>query len=204
MELVSPTVDKLRIPIVIAIVIGEIAGLTYFYEHFLLSPSNGRRALSGFLMLSLMGTALIVAYLWSDWLLRRHIKYFEVALVVILGPSAVQRFSRGKPFQGILDGVICLIGLIAILPRLFRPAGTDVRETDPRTAETLNEKRISVPSRRLSARYFGMLLIWLIAVDLSTSHVTTPIPFWIETAFALPAIWFAWEVVFYLFKRPGD
>jgi hypothetical protein len=204
MEVISPSIAKLRISIVTAIAVGVVSGVAYFYERSLLNPSHDRRALHGFLMLSLMGIALIVPYLWSDWLLRRHVKYFEVAFVVILGPGAVFQFSHDKPLQGILSGVISLTGLIAILPRLLRPVKIDGLETDTRTTVTDYDKQSSVPSRRQSARYFGMLLIWLVTVELSTSHIRGPIPLWIKVAFALPALWLVWKMVFPLSKSRSD
>jgi hypothetical protein len=204
MEVISSAIAKHRISIMTAIAIGAVSGLAYFYVRCLLNPFHDRRALNGFLLLSLMGIALIVPYLWSDWLLRRHVKYFEVAYVVILGPGAVFQFGHDKPLQGILSGVISLTGLIALLPRLLRPVKIDGRETDTRTTETNYDKQNSVPSRRLSARYFGMLLIWLVSVELSTSHIKGPIPLWIKAAFALPAFWLAWKMVFSLFKSRSD
>ncbi|HEY1647242.1 MAG TPA: hypothetical protein VGF96_04615 [Terracidiphilus sp.] len=180
----------------VAIAVGEIAGLLYFREQFLRHPSYGERALTGFLILSLMSIALIVPYLWSDWLLQRQIKYFEVVLVVVLGPATFLKFHQGKEFQAILNGMIALVALTAILPRLFGSERMPSRGADRRIAEDSRNESSPFAARNLGGRYFGMLLVWLVATELSFSHTTAPISFSIKALFALPALWLAWESLF--------
>jgi hypothetical protein len=198
------SVVQLRVPIMAVVATIAIAGLIHFYQQFLLHPSYGGRALTGFLMLSLLGIALIVPYLWSDWLQRRQIKYFEVALVVVLGPAAVLRFNQGKIFQAVLDGTIALVGLLAILPRLLGPKKMRARETVHKTAEDAGNEQKPFAIRETGGRYFGMLLIWLIAMEMSFSHIKGHIPFWYRAAFVLPALWLAWESIFQFSKGIRD
>ena len=199
-----PSIAKIRIPITIAIAIGEIAALIYFYEKFMLHPAYGGRALIGFLLLSLMSIGLIVPYLWNDWLQRRGIQYFEVVIVVALGPGSVISFTHGNLFRGILSATISLVCMIAILPRLLRPVSIHGREINTRTTEAEGNNPSQRTIHRPAGKYFGMLLIWFIFVELSSSHVKGPIPFWIMTLYVLPAIWLVWQVIYQLFKSATD
>jgi len=186
-----PSVAQFRVPIIVAIAIGEIAGLAYFYQKSLLHPSYGTRALIGFLMLSLMGIALIVPYLWSDWLLRHQINYFEIAAVVILGPSAIREFNMGSIFKGALDAVICLIFLIAMLPALLGHPELDIRRSVHQKSAPRESKKESEISQTSGGKYFGMLVVWLICIAL-VLRMNMPVPFWIEIAILLPAVWLVW------------
>jgi hypothetical protein len=190
-----PATARIRAPIVIVIAIVEIAGLIYFYDQYLHRPTHGVGALIGFLMLSLMTIALIVPYLWSDWLLGRQIKYFDVVIVVVLAPAALLRFNQGKVFQAVLNGVIALVVLIAILPRLLGPGNLPAQEKGEMTVETAENQQSPLAIRPTGGRYFGLLLIWLVVMEISFSHAEGPIPFWLKALFMLPALWLTWESI---------
>jgi hypothetical protein len=188
----------------VAIAIGVFAGLIHFYEQLLLHPTYGGRALNGFLLLSAIVIGLIVPYLWSDWLQRRGIQYFEVFVVIVLGLGAVSSFTHGRPYRGTLSAVISLMGTIAILPRLFRSVNKYRGATNHRTIEAEVDKPSQQTGPRQSARYFGMLIVWFIFMELCWSQVKGPIPTWILTVYLLPMVWLAWKVIFHLFKRATD
>jgi hypothetical protein len=196
-------VAQYRIQIMAAIAIGVIAGLIHFYQQFLLHPSYGETALHGFLTLSFLGIALITPYLWNDWLQQRGIEYFQVFVVVVLGFGAFHWFSRNNPMRAVLDLTIFLLVLIVILAKLLRSTRTPKQVINPAVIQTEDSKPSSGPRPRPSAKYFGLLLIWLMAVALFSSHVSGPIPVWVKTIYVLPAVWLGCQVIFHLFKRKG-
>ena len=195
-----PSMDQIRVPIMAVIAIAVTVGLIHFYQQFLVHPDNGGSALTGFLMISLMSIALIVPYLWSDWLLSRRIKYFEVVVVVVLAPAAFLRFNQGKVFQAVLNGVIALVALIAILPRLFGPGNVRTQQEHEITAEADGDQQSPLAIRATGGRYFGLLLIWLVVMEISFSHAKGPIPFWLKALFILPALWLTWESILRFFE----
>jgi len=198
-----PNVTQYRVQIMAAIAIGVIAGLVHFYEQFLLHPSYGGTALHGFLTLSFLGIALITPYLWNDWLQQRGIEYFQVFVVVVLGFGTAHWFSRNNPMRAILDLTICLLVLIVILAKLLRSTRTRKQGINPAITQTEDNQPSSGARPRLSARYFGLLLLWLMAVALFSAHTSGPIPAWIKTFYVLPAVWLGCQVIFHL-KRERD
>jgi hypothetical protein len=203
-EMELPAIVRYRIPTVIAMAIGEVAGLIYFYEKFLLHPSYGGRAFIGFLLLCLMGSGLIVPYLWNDWLERRQIRYFGVVIVAILGPAAVTQFMHGKPYTAALNAAIALLVMLSILPRLLRTPSTEEVVTRCRTTRAEGDHSCVAEKPMRDAKYAGMLLSWLIISGWLWSHAKGPIPVWIKSLFLLPALWLASLMIFHFLKRARD
>jgi hypothetical protein len=129
------SISQLRVPILAALATVEIAGVAYFYRRAVLDPHHSGSALTGFLKFSLMSIALIVPYLWQDWLKSRGIRYFEVFAFVVFGISSIIQYSHVQLWRTILSASLATLILVALLPRLLRPVGAERRQSNLRTAE---------------------------------------------------------------------
>jgi len=187
--------------------IGVAAGLIYFHQRSLLHPFSGTSPLLAFLTLSYLAISLITPYLWKDWLEKHDIEYFQVVVVVVLGYGAFHWFGR-NPVKAILDAIICLVSLLPMLLQPLRRAKAHLKKRDQvvtaGSIQTAESKRGPDSQRRISAKYFGLLLLWLMAVELSSSHIGSPIPMWIKAIYVLPAAWLGSQSIFHLFKRETD
>jgi hypothetical protein len=143
-----PGISQLRIRILIALAIGEIAGVAYFSWRAQLNPLHGGAALSGFLKLSLMSIALVASYLWQDWFSRRGIRYFEVCAVIVLGAASIVRPRQMQAWQVVLNACLAALFLIAMLPRLFRPASAEKEQSKLRIAEPRGKTDETIKRRR--------------------------------------------------------
>ncbi len=190
----SPSVQQFRVPLVAALATAELVGLVYFYRWSVSHSANDGRRVSAFLTLSCLTTGLVLAYLWSDWLEKRNIHYFEIVCVLALGFGANPRFTHGDLLRSVLNGSIASIFLIAILPRLFRlPTGPHRRvqrkPSDSGTRQSRENQIGSSPTHKRVGRYVGMLLLWVLVLDWLWTRARSPVPLWLKSLSILPAVW---------------
>ena len=110
-----PTVAKLRIPITLAIAIGEVVGILYFYRQ----PKFFQ-----FVVLSLLGIMLATPLLWLDFMQRIKVKYFEFFWIPLCFTWTANTWKDGNRGFAIAWAILLLVGVTIVLIRIyvtFRP-----------------------------------------------------------------------------------
>jgi hypothetical protein len=116
------SITKIRIPILLALIVGEIVGLVHFYRtpNFVL-----------FALITLFGTALTASYLWIEWFVEQRINkqnlMFFYPFWVMFG---IHEFVRGEVFMIILWIILFLIVISQVIIRLIYPLKTNVNQTE--------------------------------------------------------------------------
>jgi hypothetical protein len=190
----SLSVQQFRVPLVAVLATAELVGLVCFYRWSVFHSANDGKRFSAILILSCLTTGLVVAYLWSDWLEKRNIHYFEIVVILALGFGANPRFTHGDLLRSVLNGSIASIFLIAILPRLFRLPGAPQRrvqrKSDAPRANQSGENQIELsPTHKRVGRYVGILLLWVLVLDWLWNRARSPVPLWLKSISILPAVW---------------
>jgi hypothetical protein len=166
-----PCITKIRIPILVALAIGEIVGLFHFY---------GLPDFVQFVILSLEGIFLTFPLLWADLLLRRGVDGFNIFIALLSGASIIlmsqltfRTGNTGDKIDSIgIVGVIFFMATV-ILFKMLRP------HYGPITRYTLT--------------FFGYIILFAWACS---SHISMQ---W-KIAVALPLSWFAWRTNFNIRK----
>lgn len=178
----------------LALAVGEIIGLLYFYAHRLQQPHGGGY-FRIFILLSLMGIPFMVAGLWLDWIRRRGVTFHRVFFTVALCMFTFTSWSEGKQIYAFVFAGMSLTSCISVVLRLIRRVNDEQQEA--------NLDAIRAEANRLPrvAKYVVGLVVWLGLTAWSWSQAKRPIPLWAFAVIMLPAIWFAWQLAFHLFNR---
>jgi hypothetical protein len=167
-----PPIAKLRIPILLALAVGETFGLIHFY---------GRHGFSQFAVFSLEGILIIALPLWFSALRKRGVPGFDIIIAVFAGASAIGLSGIAFGFWGRREKADALAGAgtvlfiaTAILLKLLRPRHG--------------------PVARDAITFFGysILAVWTWSSNASI--------LW-KAVVALPILWFVWRVVFHFRSR---
>ena len=172
-----PSIAKIRIPILLTLTIGEIAGLLHFF---------GQPNFVQFVVLSLEGILLTFPLLWANSLLRRGVDGFNIFIALLSGTSIIllsrlsfRMWNAGERVDTIAFAGTSLFMATVILFKMLRPHyGTVTKD---------------------ALAFFGYFIMLLWA---SSSHIAM---LWKVVA-ALPLIWFVWRVVFQIrsYRKSGN
>jgi hypothetical protein len=110
------TIAEIRIPILLAMAVGETVGLFLCYGH---------RSFGPFLILSLWAIFLAISLLWIDWIRRRGVPYYNVFSTIMFGFFALGSWVTGEHIFALLFAGMSLLGLISIPRKLFRSVNTE-------------------------------------------------------------------------------
>jgi hypothetical protein len=101
-----PTIVKIRIPILLALAIGEAVGLLHFY---------GQPKFFQFIVLSLAGIMLIVPLLWLDFMRRLEVPYSALILIPAAFLGIASSWKHGDDAFAVMWVVLLLVDITIIL-----------------------------------------------------------------------------------------
>jgi hypothetical protein len=105
-----PAIERIRIPILLAIVIGEAIGLLYFY---------GQPALLRFVFRSILAFLILVPALWPDFMRRFKATYYEF-LLIPMGLSAISSLWKDRDFgAAVTFGAVLVICIALFMRRVY-------------------------------------------------------------------------------------
>jgi len=104
-----PTIAKLRIPILLALVIGEAVGLLYF---------RGQPTFYRFVVRSVLVFLYIIPALWLDFMRRIKVKYLEFLLIPMGFSSVAVTWKDGDFVAAVTFGVILIFYIGLFMRRL--------------------------------------------------------------------------------------
>jgi hypothetical protein len=106
-------VGKVRIAIMLALSVCEMAGLIYFYRH---------PGLAEFAFLSLMGMSFIIGLLWADWNRHPAIRAVGTLIAPCFCLMGMRCWNVGDHVSGVALAAVPLLGVLRAYPAMvYRP-----------------------------------------------------------------------------------
>jgi hypothetical protein len=177
-------VAKLRIPVLLALVIGEIAGLTLFFA----TPN-----FLSFLFLSIIGTVSTACLFWAEWSDNRGLSQYDLSFLAMMTAVVIDSWNDNSRVLALVIAAILLLVNIPTFVRVFRP---DVFAQ--------NKADIMQSMKRVFGGYGPVVanalsLIGYVTTAWVLCHRTTSI-LW---AFPVmpPILWIIWQLISSVFTR---
>ncbi|MGD0095998.1 MAG: hypothetical protein ABSB60_05850 [Terracidiphilus sp.] len=167
-----PPIARLRIPILLALALGEVLGLLHFY---------GQHGFAKFVVFSLQGVYVVTLPMWFGSLRRRGVPGFDILIAVVAGAAAIGGCGIARNVWALGDKADASgsVGVSVFI------AGTIVfKLLRPRHASAVREALLFLA--------YATLVMWLWVRNTSTPWKAVSL---------LPLLWFAWRVVFHILNR---
>jgi hypothetical protein len=110
MKMTELSIEKIRIPIMAALAIGEIIGLIHF---------DGHPVFIQFIVLSIVGLLLIVPLLWMDVMRQLKIPYSVAILISLSFSWGANSWKHGDSGFALVWATLLLVSMSTILVRVY-------------------------------------------------------------------------------------